>query len=411
MRKCRLAVLASHPIQYFTPIYKRLARHPAIELEVMFYRDFGVRAQFDKQFGQAIVWDTDQLNGFAHRFLWNLSPINDTFNPLHAVNPGAFGRLLSGYDAVWLNGYMYPSNWLAALASRLTRTALLFRSELRLTPDRDASWSDSIRARVIRQWVRRSDALLYIGDENRRAYVHFGADPAKLFFSPYSADRDTITEARRQALTDLASARRRWGVPDDKIVVLFVGKLTPRKHPEVVLNIASDPAFRKRVHVVIAGSGPLEEELRQRTREEQLDNVTFLGFVNQSALPDVYAIADVFLLPSEREPWGIVLNEAMTAGAVPVVSSAVGAAADLVTPGRTGLLFPSLDWPAMRAAVGRLVDDGQLRSQLSAGAVERVGAYGHDNAARGVVQALAALGLVADTPLGSSKCSPSTAGT
>lgn len=63
-RKCRLAVLASHPIQYFTPIYKRLAERSDIELDVLYYRDYGVSERFDKQFGHKIKWDTDQLSGY-----------------------------------------------------------------------------------------------------------------------------------------------------------------------------------------------------------------------------------------------------------------------------------------------------------------------------------------------------------
>ena len=96
-----------------------MAARPEIDLEVFFCRDFGVRPRYDKQFAQTVQWDTDQLSGYRSRFLLNVSPITDTFNPLHAINPGAFMHMLRGFDAVWMNGYMYPSNWLAAAAAGL----------------------------------------------------------------------------------------------------------------------------------------------------------------------------------------------------------------------------------------------------------------------------------------------------
>jgi glycosyltransferase involved in cell wall biosynthesis len=396
MSRCRLAILASHPIQYFTPIYRILAAHPQLDVEVMFYRDYGVRAQFDAQFGRAIAWDTDQLSGYASRFLFNISPVSNTFNPLHAINPGAFGRLLGGFDALWVNGYMYPSNWLAAAAAKLRNTALLLRSELRIAPDRVGHATDRVREQVIRAWVRASDALLYIGEENRRAYEHYGARPGQLFFTPYSADVASLRAERARANANPGAARGALGLPGDKVIVLFAGKLTTRKHPEAALELAADQELRQHIHLVVAGSGPLQHELEARVRERGMHNVSFLGFVNQRALPAVYAAADIFVMPSAREPWGIVVNEAMAAGVVPIISDAVGAAPDLVIPMRTGIQFRSGDWNAMRDAVSLVVRDGALRGELAQGATDRAADYDHAAASEGVVRALAGLGLMRD---------------
>ena len=89
---CRLAILASHPIQYFTPVYRRLARVPGLDVEVWYCRDFGARPRYDQQFDRIVQWDVDQLGGYRHKFLFNVSPISNTFNPLHAINPAALPR-------------------------------------------------------------------------------------------------------------------------------------------------------------------------------------------------------------------------------------------------------------------------------------------------------------------------------
>lgn len=391
-RPCRLAILASHPIQYFTPIYRRLARQRGLDVEVMYYRDFGVRPRYDRQFAREIQWDTDQLSGYQYRFLRNLSPISDTFNPLHAINPGAFARLLRGYDALWVNGYVYPSNWLAALAAKLRGTKLLLRSDLRLYRRKRRRWYHSPRDWVLRRWIRAADAILYVGRANREAYEHYGAQAKQLFFTPHSVDVDAIAHSAREARRDRVALRSRWSLPADGVIVQFVGKLTAQKHVDRMLDLATHLAAT-RAHVMIAGSGPLEESLRASVAARRLRNITFHGFVNQASIADVYAAGDIFVLPSEGEAWGLAVNEAMAAGVVPVLSSEVGAAPDLITQGQTGFVFPFGDWAAMTEQVERLVRDEPLRTRMADAARVRVQRYRYDDAVDGILQCLAALGV------------------
>lgn len=379
-------------MQYVTPVYRLLAAHPGVDLEVLFCSDFGVRPRFDKQFGKVIEWDTDQLSGYKHRFLFNLSPVRDPFNPFHAINPGAFSRLLRGFDAVWLNGYLYPSNWMAVAAAAVGGARVILRSELRLDPLRPPRWFDPIRSRIIRRWVNRCGALLYIGQANRAAYLAYGAASEKLFFSPYSVDVDTIGTTVQSHANSRAALRSKWGIPIDAIVVLFAGKLTHRKHPEALLRLVAGERTIPNLHIVFAGSGQLESSLR-RSAPGRGNRITFLGFVNQSLLPEIYALADIFVMPSEREPWGLVLNEAMAASLPSVVSEAVGAVADLIVPNETGYTFPLGDWSAMAAHVYRLAVDADLRKRVGAAAQARSHMYSYGATADGVLSALRALGV------------------
>jgi glycosyltransferase involved in cell wall biosynthesis len=393
-QRCRLAVLASHPVQYFVPIYRELARDPRLAIDVLFCRDYGVRSRFDKQFGRAIQWDGDLLAGYSSRFLANVSPVHDTFNPLHAINPGAFTRLLDGYDALWVNGYLYPSNWFALAAAKLRGTRVLFRSELRLAASSDSTLKRRIRNSVLRWWVRQSDALIYIGAENRDAYRHYGAREDQLFFSPYSADVERLQRAAALSAAERDVLRATLGLPANRVLVLFVGKLLENKNVDAVVALAERAGFAETAHVVIAGTGPMEQELRERAARQENRGVTFLGFVNQSALPELYAIADVFVLPSTRETWGIVLNEAMAAATAPVVSDGVGAARDLIEHGRTGFLFAGGDWRSFGDHVERLVRDEGLRVRVARAAADRATSYSHPAAARGIVTALESFRLL-----------------
>ena len=392
--RCRVAVVASHPIQYFTPLYQRLARHPEIDLDVFFCRDYGARAQFDKQFNRAVAWDTDLLSGYKHHFLWSASPIRDTFNPLHAINPGAFTRLLAGYDAVWMNGYLYPSNWFAAAAAALRNTRVLIRSELRLM-NRPRRWFDTVRDSVIRSWIRHADALLYIGEANREAYLHYGARDAQLHFVPYAADVDRLQLTRTLISARRTDACREWGLPTDRTIVLFVGKLFEKKQPAAMIHLASHPLLASKIHIAVAGSGPQSERLQDEARRLGLTNVTWCGFVNQTKLPELYALADIYVMPSLWETWGLVLNEAMAAGAAPVASSDVSATRDLIRNGETGFTFAPSDWDALAQHVARLVDDAELRQRIGRAAQVRSASYSYDAAVHGILGALSSFGFCA----------------
>lgn len=392
---CRLAILASHPIQYFTPVYRRLASYPGLSVDVFYYRDYGVRPRFDRQFGREILWDTDQLSGYRHRFLWNASPINNTFNPFHALNPAAFSHVLREFDAIWLNGYTYPSNWLALAAASLRGVRVLFRSELRSDAHRQPNCLRGIRDRIIRLWIRRADALLWIGRLNRAAYVSYGAPPDKLFFAPYSVDVERLTEASRAAPSTKDAWRVEFGLPTGVPLVLFVGKLTQLKHPEALIHaLLTDAMKHTRAHVVYAGSGPEEAAVRGLATERRVTNVSFLGFVNQLALPRLYALADVFVFPSENETYGLVLNEAMAAGAAPIATTNVGAAEDLITEGETGFLFRPGDWNTLGERMATLLNNPGLRATMSHRAAQRASLFSFDATAKGVIEALRALGLL-----------------
>jgi len=355
-------------------------------------RTVSVRERFDKQFNQTVAWDTDLLSGYKHRFLWSVSPIRDTFNPLHAINPGAFTRLLDGYDAVWVNGYLYPSNWLAAAAAALRNTRFLVRSELRLM-NRTRRWFDPLRESVIRSWIRHADSLLYIGEANREAYLQYGARESQLHFVPYAADVEALRCARECVARDRSECCRVWGLPTDRVIVLFVGKLFEKKQPAAMVHLASRPELASKVHVVIAGSGPQEAQLQDECRRLGLSNITWLGFVNQSRLPELYALADIYVMPSLWETWGLVLSEAMAAGAAPVASEDVSATRDLIRNGETGYTFAPRDWDTLARHVAQLVGDPKLRARIGQAAYDRAALYNYDVAVQGIVGALSSLGL------------------
>ena len=176
-------------------------------------------------------------------------------------------------------------------------------------------------------------------------------------------------------------------------MILYVGKLTARKHPERLLD-AAEWTGDCQGHVMMVGSGPLDAPLKAEAAKRGLANITWLGFVNQSQLPSTYAAADIFVMPADREPWGLVLNEAMASGLAPIVSRDVGAAMDLIDHGRNGFSLESCSGKPLRDALLTLVRDPDLRRSFGEAARVRSFDFSYEATAGGVLHALTSLRLL-----------------
>jgi glycosyltransferase involved in cell wall biosynthesis len=225
--------------------------------------------------------------------------------------------------------------------------------------------------------LRRFDGFLYVGQRNREYLLHYGVPAERLFFSPHCVDNDAFAAASSAARR--SEGRRR---------VLFVGKLIGRKHPADLLHAVAR-LRDKPVQIAFAGAGELEAELRKIAASSSV-HADFMGFVNQSELPAVYASADLLVLPSDgQETWGLVVNEAMACGIPAIVSDAVGCGPDLIEPGLTGATFPLGDVAALASAIETVLsfDHERTRPHLAT----KMALYSPARAAEAIVDAATTL--------------------
>jgi glycosyltransferase involved in cell wall biosynthesis len=169
------------------------------------------------------------------------------------------------------------------------------------------------------------------------------------------------------------------GIGEDEAVLLFAGKLLPFKRPLDVVEAAACLMKRGRpVTVMVAGSGPLEESMRNRAGQTGV-KLVLLGFRNQTEMPACYAACNVLVLP-----WGLVANEALACGRPIVVSDAVGCAPDLAADSVVGRTFPLGDYRKLSEAIVALVDNPPQRVAIQI----RSRAYSIDVACEGIIKAL-----------------------
>jgi glycosyltransferase involved in cell wall biosynthesis len=178
-----------------------------------------------------------------------------------------------------------------------------------------------------------------VGQNSRDYFLWCGLPPERIVIAPHSIDTlrfgDPAGEHMRRAL----QWRRELGIPEGSAVVVFAGKLSEKKDPSLLLETFL--GLKSSSHLIFVGGGELEGKLRARA--EGRPEVHFLPFQNQSEMPSVYRLADLFVLPSRGpgETWGLAMNEAMACGRPVIAGSRVGGARDLIQVGQTGWSFES----------------------------------------------------------------------
>jgi glycosyltransferase involved in cell wall biosynthesis len=374
----RIGYLVSHPIQYYAPIFRELAKR--CDLTVFFAHRQTAEQQSRAGFDVAFDWDVDLLSGYESRFLVNVARRPSTDRFAGCDTPGIAEELARGkFDGFVVPGWALRSYWQAAQACRRLRIPVLVRGDSQLVTSR-SQVVRLLKAVAFPHLLRRFDGFLYVGQRNRQYLERYGVPVDRMFFSPHCVDNEAFSAAS-------ADARRKMPVrlePRRVRRVLFAGKLISRKHPADLLRaIARLPG--RSVEVAFAGSGELEAELRDIAAETGV-RAEFLGFVNQSRLPAVYASADLLVLPSDgQETWGLVVNEAMACGVPAVVSDAVGCGPDLVDAGKTGATFRLGDVAGLASAIqeGLALDPLITRRYLAA----KMALYSPSRAAEAIVEA------------------------
>lgn len=382
MMRQRLAIVTTHPVQYYAPLYRTLAATPGMEVEV-FFAHRPTASEQGIGFGVPFEWDVDVTGGFPHRFLTNRArrPNVERFD---GCDTPEIADLLSlgRFDAVMVMGWHVRSLWQAMRSAWRSGTPLLVRGDSQLLNDRPVK--RAVKRVLYPIFVKRFAACLAVGIRSAEYFRHYGA--RCIVHSPHFVDNGAFGAAADGLMSERRAIRAAWGIPDDAFVALFAGKFIPLKRPLDVLE-AVGQLRDGGVHAVFAGDGQLRGQLEARARALAV-SAHFAGFLNQSEMPRAYAASDVLVLPSARETWGLVVNEAMASGRPVIVSNAAGCTPDLVVDGRTGHSLPVGDVMRLARYLRALAADHDRAGAMGAAARRHVAAYSVDAAAAGVVEAM-----------------------
>jgi glycosyltransferase involved in cell wall biosynthesis len=396
----RLAHLVSHPIQYFAPLYREIARASGVDFTVFFGSRFGVEPSFDEGFSRTVQFDVPLLSGYAHAFL----PNRGSGEPVSAFAnfdcPAIGQHLAAGrFDALWVHGWGYRAHWQAFRAARRLGLPYLVRSETNAWSRPAGLLRRLARAVFVGPMLRAAAGCLYVGQSNRTFLRTMGVREDRLFPALYAIDGTRFASA---APRDRQALRQRFGAGPDNFVAVTVAKAIRRKRlPDAIRAVGR---AGPRVHLWVLGDGPERPRLEALARAEAPDRVVWHGFVNQSGLPALLSAADVFVLASDDEPWGLAVNEAMACGLPVVCSDRVGCAPDLVRDGTTGYSYPVGDVQALAERLRRLQGQPDQARRLGEAARELVlRDYDVTTTARQVIAAAGAVRSSANNPAGSAR--------
>jgi glycosyltransferase involved in cell wall biosynthesis len=339
-----------------TPIFRRMANHPALDFQVAYCTLRGAEASHDPEFGANIQWDVPVLDGHSWTHVLNRGTGAESFFGL--FNPALWKLIRGGnYDAVLcFVGYVRATFWIACMASRFSKAAFIFGADATsLTPRDGRNWKIPIKKFFWPRLFRLADQVIVPSSDGRDFMCSLGIPRNRVSLTGDCVDNDWWMAQSQQV--DRAAVRASWGVSPNDVVIVFSAKLQPWKSPLDLLR-AFAKASPPNAFLLFAGTGPLLPQLESEAASLGVaSRVRFLGFVNQSQLPAVYTAADLLVLPSEFEPFGLVVNEAMCCGCAAAASDRCGAARDLVAPVCPEFVFRSGDIDALAELIKKATAD------------------------------------------------------
>lgn len=395
----RVAVVTTHPIQYYAPWFRWMTEHAAFDLKIFYLWEPEATTQRDPGFGHKVEWDLPLLDGYEHESVENTASLPGSDHFWGMQNPDLLRRLKSWKpEAALLIGYRYASMMrLIFTWSRYRGFPLLLKGDShRLYQPQGGTWKVRFRKIAIGAVFRRFGACLYVGQANSDYFQLHGVSDERLFFSPHAVDNERFMSSAAETEAEASRWRTELGIPSESLLILFAGKFEEKKRPIDLLEafarvkkVGSENAeVEGKISLLFVGAGKLEPELRARA--ESVSRVFFAPFQNQMAMPRTYAACDLFVLPSfgPEESWGLAVNEAMCLAKPVIVSSHVGCGQDLVRQGENGLVFEAGNLESLTEALREAISDRQrLRrwGQSGRAIVER---YSYANATRGLEKAL-----------------------
>lgn len=327
----KVLIFATHPIQYQVPIYQELSKE--INVKVIYLLNQTKKGQADAGFGVEFEWDIPLTSGYDFEYLTNHSqvPSSSTYKGIilsqHEID-ALFKR--EQPDAVIIHGW-FPKGMKQIINYAYKNNIISFcrgDSTLLMTGNPLKKIAKEV---YIRSILRKINYFLYVGNENKKYYQHYGIAENKLFPALHCINTPFFQEYFNKTTSSKDTTTINIG---------FSGKFIQKKQPLLLLEAINLSMHKNKIQLIFIGDGPLRNEMEAYADKNNI-NYTITGFLNQTEIVTKgYNKIDVLVLPSnQNETWGLVVNEVMTGGIPCIVSDKVGCHSDLIEDGETGYVF------------------------------------------------------------------------
>ena len=389
-----VAYLVSHPIQYQAPLLRYIVANSEIELTAFFLSDFSLKSYRDEGFGTAVEWDVPLLDGYPSHILPALGD-NQRLTPLRPFVYGLARSLRAGrFDALWLHGYAHQVNLRALVIARSLGMRVFLRTDSQLASSTSNRLKARLKAHLLQRLFLSVDAFLVAGSLNRDYFRYYGAPEAKMFLLPFAVDNEFFQQQATLARPERERLRAALGLSPGRPIILFASKFLRRKRAgdllEAYRRLSPDGREEPLPYLLFVGDGEEKAAVEAQAKQLGWPSVRFLGFKNQSELPPLFDLCDVFVLPADSEPWGLIVNEVMNAAKPVIVTDEVGAAPDLVRDGENGYVVPVGDIAALTRRLQDVIGDPGRAQRMGERSLEIIEKWGFKEDLEGLAQALKA---------------------
>lgn len=339
--KKNIAIFTTHPIQYQAPLFKYLSKKKNIDLNIFFASDQGIdKEKVDNGFAKKFAWNVNLLNGYKYKFIGDDEVKVDSF----FLRSKKIKKIISSsnFQVIIIFGWNNIFFLQVIFWSLFYRKSLILRSESSIL-EKNNKIKKILKKFILFYFFKIFKKILYIGKNNLDFYLKYGVPRSKLIYSPYSVDNDFFSQKNKRIISKF---KKKYNCKS-KIIYLFSGKFIQRKNPLAILRVVNKiNLLRKKNNnfFIFIGDGYEKEKCLEYSKKNNINNVVFLGFVNQKQIVNYYHLADFIIVPSKFETWGLVVNEAMAASTGCIVTSSVGCARDLVKEGYNGFIYRSEDF-------------------------------------------------------------------
>jgi glycosyltransferase involved in cell wall biosynthesis len=377
MRKKKIAIIHNILNPHIIPLFEKLYQE----------KDYDFKFFFASESESNRLWKTEVNKKFDYKILPKIALEfrgKDLFT--YFINPTIIFELIKyNPDVIIVGGWDIFAYQIAFLYAKLFRKKFILRSG---STKYEKSWRRTISKPLVRLMIRGADALIVYGTRAKEYLISLGAKSKKIFIAYNTIDIESFQKELKKWKNQKREVKEEIGIETEK-VILFVGQLIERKG---VIHLIK--TFRKLkkgiagVGLLIVGHGQQERELKELVKKDKIKDVCFYGGADWPEVAKFYAIADLFVLPSTEEVWGLVINEAMAAGLPVITTDRVGASVDLVEEGKNGAVVKSGDIHELSLAMKKILRNPKILVEMSKESERKIGTFNLDAQTKGALKAI-----------------------
>jgi glycosyltransferase involved in cell wall biosynthesis len=371
--KHRLVIITEIIAPYRIPVFNALARHPEIDLSVIFLATTDPSTRQWRVYAEEINFSYQILPSWRTRLeKYNLLLNQKVAGALQKANP----------DVIVCGGYNYLASWQALRWARRNRTPFLLWCESTANDNRAGH---RVIESLKKSFFDKCDGCIVPGTAAGKYARQMGVSPEYIFMAPNAVDNELFASHANDARRNAPRVRADLNLPAQYF--LFAGRLVKLKGIFELWEAygSLNENLRSQFGLVFAGDGPLRPELESLAKLVCPGTIRFTGFVQRDQLASYYGLADCLVFPTHSDPWGLVVNEAMACGLPVICGQSAGCAADLVK--ENGRLIDSQNVDQLALVMQEIATDADLRMQMSHESLKIIRNYSPQICASGIAQA------------------------